>query len=242
MLLYDQGASVDWFYAGTQTFDEMRSDPLHKALTEVPCVLYDNGAGKAYSFEPLETACVRWAVPCTGSPAQDFGSLTAMMEGTYKAPGVAEAQQTADEAKAIAEQAGTDPQLQALATMQVATMDLTSYSASQAASFRDYWPEWQEGVSYKQNDCVRYDGRYWRVSQDTTSQGIYPPGTSESLYYEVELAPDGIIVYRPCHGEYDMVRAGETRHYPDAEGPVYLAKVDTAYDPDTVPGNWELAE
>lgn len=153
-----------------------------------------------------------------------------------------EAQTAAAEAKAAAEQAGTDPQLQALATMQVATMDLTSYNASQVASFRDYWPEWKEGVSYKQNDCVRYDGRYWRVSQDTTSQGIYPPGTSESLYYEVELAPDGIIVYRPCHGEYDMVRAGERRHYPDAEGPVYLAKVDTAYDPDAVPGNWELAE
>lgn len=37
-----------------------------------------------------------------------------------------------------------------------------------------------------------------------------------------------------------LVRAGETRHYPDAEGPVYRAKVDTAYDPDTVPDNWEL--
>lgn len=152
------------------------------------------------------------------------------------------AQTTADEAKQMAEQAGTDPQLQALATMQVATMDLTSYNASQVASFRDYWPEWQEGVSYKQNDCVRYDGKFWRVSQDTTSQGIYPPGTSESLYYEVELAPDGIIVYRTCHGQYDMVRKGETRHYPDAEGTVYLAKVDTDYDPDTVPGNWKLVE
>lgn len=148
------------------------------------------------------------------------------------------AQQTADEAKTLAEEAGTDPQLQALARMQVMTMDLTGYNASEAASFRDYWPEWEVGKDYKQNDCLRYNGKYWRVSQDTTSQEIYPPGTSESLYYEVELAEDGIIVYRECHGQYDMVKAGELRHYPDAEGPVYRAKVDTAYDPDTVPDNW----
>lgn len=105
MLLYDNGASVDWFYIGTQTYDEMRADPFHRALTEVPCVLYDNGDGKAYSFEPLESVCVRWAVPYTGNPEQDFGNLTAMMEGTYKAPGVAEAQQTADEAKTTADTA-----------------------------------------------------------------------------------------------------------------------------------------
>lgn len=153
-----------------------------------------------------------------------------------------DAKTASDEAREVAESAGTDPQLQALATMQVASMDLTGYSATQVVSFRDYWPEWAEGVSYQQNDCVRYDGRYWRVSQDTTSQGVYPPGTSESLYYEVELAEDGIIVYRECHGEYDEVKAGELRHYPDADGPVYRAKVDTAYDPDTVPGNWELVQ
>ena len=43
---------------------------------------------------------------------------------------------------------------------------------------------------------------------------------------------------RTCNGDYDMVRKGEKRHYPDAEGPVYEALEDTAYDPDTVPGNW----
>lgn len=133
-------------------------------------------------------------------------------------------------------------QIGSLASIQVMAMDLTGYNATQVASFRDYWPEWAEGVSYKQNDCIRYDGKYWRVSQDTTSQGIYPPGKSESLYYEVELAPDGIIVYRTCHGAYDEVKAGEKRHYPDAEGPVYQAKVDTAYDPVTVPDNWQLVE
>lgn len=137
---------------------------------------------------------------------------------------------------------GADPQLQAIARVQVMTMDLTSVTSTECATFRDYWPEWKPDTQYKQNDPLQWKGVYYRVSQDTTSSSVYPPDTAgESLYYPVTIATDGIIVYRTCHGAYDMVKAGETRHYPDAEGPVYRAKVDTAYDPDTVPSNWELA-
>lgn len=138
---------------------------------------------------------------------------------------------------------GADPQLQAIARMQVMTMDLTSVTSTECAAFRDYWPEWQPDTDYKYQQPLRYKGKYYRVSKALTSSSVYPPDTAgESEYYPVEVAPDGVIVYRTCHGQYDMVQAGETRHYPDAEGPVYRAKVDTAYDPDTVPGNWELVE
>ena len=109
MQLYDQVSSITWAYGGEMTPEEMREGDLYNELFEVPCVLYDNGAGKVYRFEPLETVCARWAVPYTGNPTQDFDSLTAAMDGTYKAPGVAEveekaatAQTTADEAKATA--------------------------------------------------------------------------------------------------------------------------------------------
>lgn len=154
-----------------------------------------------------------------------------------------EAKATADEAKDAAAQAGTDPQLQALATMQVATMDLTEATSTDCVGFRDYWPEWKPDTQYKYQQPLRHKGLYYRASKALTSSAIYPPDTAgESEYYPIELAPDGIIVYRECHGEYDQVQAGETRHYPDADGPVYRAKVDTAYDPDTVPGNWELVE
>lgn len=50
---------------------------------------------------------------------------------------------------------------------------------------------------------------------------------------------DRRIQGRTCHGEYDMVRKVETRHYPDAEGPVYRALEDTAYSPDTYPQHWK---
>lgn len=157
----------------------------------------------------------------------------------YFADGGKEAMERAIEEAAAS--GGADPQLQAIARMQVMTMDLTGLTSTQVAGFRDYWPEWQPGTKYEYQQPLRYKGKYYRASKALTSSKVYPPDTAgESEYYPVEVAPDGVIVYRACHGQYDQVQAGETRHYPDADGPVYRAKVDTAYDPDTVPGNWEL--
>lgn len=256
MILYDGVSDVDFFYLGVRNPGDMAADRRLRPLVEVPCVLYDNGSGKVYRFEPLSDLASRLAVPQT-TPESTFAACVDVMEGKYEAPGVSaarekaetaqttadEAQSKADEAKAIAEQAGTDPQLQALASMWVMTMDLSPMPSSDLATFRDYWPEWQTDHEYKKNDALRYNGLYYRVSQPHTSQAIYPPDTAgESMYYPVTIAPDGIIVYRECHGDYDMVTKGETRHSPDADGPVYRAKVDTAYDPSTVPDNWKIVE
>lgn len=133
-------------------------------------------------------------------------------------------------------------QLQAIARLQVATMDLSDTSSTDAATFRDYWPEWQPDIAYEFQQPLRYKGLYYRVSQALTSSSIYPPDTAgESSYYPVEIAPDGIIVYRECHGAYDAVRKGETRHYPNANGPVYRSLVDNNdRSPDSYPANWEL--
>ena len=133
-------------------------------------------------------------------------------------------------------------QVVAVAMAQVAQMDLTDTTSDDAVAFRDLWPEWRPNTEYKFQQPLQWKGKYYRTSRALTSSSAYPPDTAgESEYYPIEVAPDGVIVYRECHGRHDMVRAGERRHYPDAGGPVYRAKVDTAYDPDTVPDNWELA-
>lgn len=154
-----------------------------------------------------------------------------------------EAVAEAKETKELAGSAGPDPQVAAIARMQVMTMDLSSVTSTECVTFRDYWPEWQPDTQYKQNAPLQWKGVYYRVSKDTTSSIIYPPDTAgESLYYPITIAPDGIIVYRECHGEYDMVRKGETRHHPDAEGPVYEALEDTSFSPDVYPDNWKKVE
>lgn len=144
-------------------------------------------------------------------------------------------------ARDMREQVSTiDPDAPALLSELYPTVSATLTETEQVR-FGRYTPEWEPDTAYKQCQTVLRGGQLYRVSQDHTSQEVYPPETAgESLYYPITVAPDGIIVYRECHGEYDMVREGESRHYPDADGPVYRAKVDTAYSPDTVPDDWEL--
>lgn len=137
---------------------------------------------------------------------------------------------------------GADPQLKALATLQIATMDLSATPCDTVAKFVDLWPEWQPDTVYKHNAPLTHQGRKFRASRDLTSQAIYPPGTAESEYYEVKLADDGIIVWYQPGGAYNQVYKGEKRHYPDADGPVYEALENTAYSPDAYPQHWKLVE
>ena len=138
---------------------------------------------------------------------------------------------------------GADPQVAVLARLLAPTIDFASVTATDVVAIPDYIPAWEDVSHFEQNDPCTYDGTIYRASRAHDRQDIYPPDVAgESMYYPIEVAPDGIIVYRTCHGEYDMVREGEKRHYPDADGPVYRALDDTAYSPDTYPAHWELVE
>lgn len=112
-----------------------------------------------------------------------------------------------------------------------------------AASFSLYFPEWKANQSYKKGEMLTYDGKKFRVSQDHDSQEQWKPGSEgmEALYYEIVIASDGIIVWKQPKGEYDSPDKGDKRHYPDAESPVYISKIDAnAYSPDSYPDGWEL--
>lgn len=157
---------------------------------------------------------------------------------------VATAQQTAQSAMETAQEAGADPQVATIAKLTAPSIDFEAVSATDCVAIPDYTPEWEPGIKLGKNAPVMRNGQLYRASQAIESaQEQYPPETAgESLYYPVEVAPDGIIVYRECHGEYDMVRKGEKRHYPGAGDPVYVALEDTAYSPDTYPQHWQLVE
>lgn len=154
---------------------------------------------------------------------------------------IEQASETAEEAKSAVESGG-DPQLAAIVKLQVSTMDLTGETCDELAQFRDYWPEWKPDTEYKFQQPLTYNGKYYRTSRALTSQSTYPPDTAgESEYYPIEIADDGIVVYRTCHGSYDAVQKGERRHYPDANGKVYESLVDNnAYSPEAYPANWKL--
>lgn len=150
-----------------------------------------------------------------------------------------EALGTAREAKESAET--PDPALAAVARIAVASIPLTNATATDVAVISDYIPAWEDVTHFEQNDPCVYEGTIYRASKAHDRQDIYPPDVAgESMYYPIEVAPDGVIVYRTCHGEYDMVRKGEKRHYPGADGPVYRAKQNADRSPAEWPDYWEL--
>lgn len=229
------------------TFEQMRADSRKKLLTEVPCLLIDDGQGTAYDYRTIQSMCSEYGVEYTGDSETDMAAISDKIANPDPTPDVLayQAKQTADEAKAIAEHAGTDPQLQTIARLAMPSIDFASVTATDVVAIPDYIPEWSTliGQKLKHNSPCVYEGTIYRASQDVTVQDIYPPDVAgESQYYPIEVAPDGIIVYRTCHGAYDQVLKGEKRHYPDAEGPVYEALENTSYSPDAYPQHWKLAE
>ena len=142
---------------------------------------------------------------------------------------------------AAASGGGADPQVAVMARLLAPSIDFATVTATDVAAIPDYIPAWEDVSHFEQNDPCTYKGTIYRASQPHDRQDIYPPDVAgESMYYPIEVASDGVIVYRTCHGEYDMVRKGERRHYPDASGSVYEALEDTAYSPDAYPQHWKL--
>lgn len=65
MQLYDNASDIHWVFKGVMTHEQLAADPKYATLTMEPCVLYDNGEGKIYDWEPLVYAANRWGVDMT---------------------------------------------------------------------------------------------------------------------------------------------------------------------------------
>lgn len=148
----------------------------------------------------------------------------------------------AEEAKEIAQQAGANQQLVDLAKI-VAPSMASAMSDEQALSVSDFFPEFEVGIGYRAKDVFRYGGRLFRVAQDHTSQAQWVPGDAgtESLYVEIEVAGDGIDVWKQPTGAHDCYNAGDKVHYPSNDSPVYVSLIDgNTWSPDTYPQGWAL--
>ena len=104
MIVYDGVSGIDWFYHGWKTAEEMRADPQFSGIFDGPALLYDNGAGKVYGWEPLADVCARWCVPLGPGVDLALEKVKGIAAGGFSDPSdvATEAKQTADEAKATA--------------------------------------------------------------------------------------------------------------------------------------------
>lgn len=145
--------------------------------------------------------------------------------------------------KALAASAASLAQVRAAARLSVRAMAMT-LDDTQAASVSGLLREWEVGAKFEKDEPFTHEGRTFRASQAFTGQAQCEPGGDglESLFYEIEIAPDGIIVWRAPTGGHDCPNLGDERHYPDADGPVYVSKRDGNT---SVPGTdewWTIAE
>lgn len=131
---------------------------------------------------------------------------------------------------------------QALAVMSVSMLDLSAKTNASITVLSPLYPEYvEEGKFYKKGSPFTYKGRYFRASQDITTQKTWHPGDvgTEALFYEFFIADDGVLIWHDVTGGHNVYNYGDRVHYPDAEGPIYVSKVnDNAYSPDVVPDNW----
>lgn len=130
-------------------------------------------------------------------------------------------------------------QLQRAVSYSVDTLEL---SDAQAATMSLLFDDWRIGVEYKQNDIRRDNDKLYRCNQAHTSSAEYNTSVA-SLWTEIQIAPDGIMIWHQPGGAHDAPKIGDKVHYPGAEDPVYMSKMDGNT---TIPGSderyWELVE
>lgn len=154
-------------------------------------------------------------------------------------------QKKAEMEKSAAErdQAATlkNTQLQTAAALYVRSAGFARMDAINVSTLYDDWSG--GGVQYKKGQWLRYGGDLYQVESDHTSQADWKPDVSPSLYTRFRLAPDGIRIWEtPTHAE-NAFDTGERCHYPDADGRIWVSKIDGNT---TVPGSderwWEPVE
>lgn len=133
-------------------------------------------------------------------------------------------------------------QIRTAAMLSIQTM-VVSLTDDQVAGVSSFLRDWKEGEKFEKDEPFNHDGKTYRASQDFTGQAQYEPGGSglESLFYEIVIAPDGIIVWQMPKGGHDCPNLGNKRHYPDADGPVYVSKRNGNTSEPTKDEWWELA-
>lgn len=98
-------------------------------------------------------------------------------------------------------------------------------SDAQAAEVLLLFDDWRVNVQYKQDDLCRYNDKLYRCNNEHTSSGQFTPEVA-SLWTEIDIAPDGVMIWHAPSGSHDAPKYGDKVHYPGAEGPIYTSLMD----------------
>ena len=116
----------------------------------------------------------------------------------------------------------------------------------EAIEIATVYPEWKEGVAYKDNEFVTYgtndvgDPQLYKVIEGKahTSQKGWEPDVATSLFNAIGLNDDGYPLWSQPTGAHDAYGEGDIVDY---NGTLYISKINGN---DTVPGTddrwWEV--
>ena len=115
--------------------------------------------------------------------------------------------------------------------------DIDEITASENANL---FLEWVEGVNYKANTLLQYEGLLYRVLQEHTSQADWTPDKTTSLYKVLGINENGIIEWAQPISSADAYMAGDEVMF---NGIHYRSLIDNnVWSPEAYPQGWEVVE
>ena len=114
-------------------------------------------------------------------------------------------------------------------------------SDEDAYTMRYLYPEWLgNGLTYKTNDRLMYNNKFYKVLQDHTSQSDWTPDTASSLYVEIADPSNEYSEFKQPTGAHDAYAKGDKITF---EGKHYISLIDAnVYSPTAYPAGWQLVE
>ena len=114
-------------------------------------------------------------------------------------------------------------------------------SDEDAYTMRYLYPEWLgNGLTYKTNDRLMYNDKFYKVLQDHTSQSDWTPDTASSLYVEIADPSNEYPEFKQPAGAHDAYAKGSKITF---EGKHYISLIDAnVYSPTAYPAGWSLVE
>ena len=111
-------------------------------------------------------------------------------------------------------------------------------SDEDAYTMRYLYPEWLgNGITYKANDRLMYNDKFYKVLQDHTSQSDWTPDTASSLYVEIAEPSNEYPEFKQPTGAHDAYAKGDKVTF---EGKHYISLIDAnVYSPTAYPAGWE---
>lgn len=110
-----------------------------------------------------------------------------------------------------------------------------------ALTIKEFYDEWQEGVTYKVNQYVMYKEVLYKVLTEHTSQATWTPDVSPSLFAKVLIDPTGETI--PEWVQPDSTNAYMKGDKVKYEGVVYVSLIDNnVWSPVAYPAGWQKVE